>query len=143
MAGLREYLDAKACGVENPLGDRPWLEALITQYAHQSDALLDFVEACFHTVPIRDLHGDEVDGSPHVDLVWQAYAAWAEINVARPLRRRMFEYALQEGVYERSRVPIRGGQMCWRGLRLRDRAELPTMVQATLNLQGWFGQTTT
>lgn len=132
MAGLDEYLDA--VGSEHRLGETPWLDALIKTYAHESEALLDFLEACFTEVDIRDLAGDEDDNSPHVDLVWQAYDAWAQDNVPRPFKRRVFEYALREQGYEKARVPSHGGSMRWRGLTMHPYEDLPTVVQVRVRV---------
>jgi P4 family phage/plasmid primase-like protien len=132
MRGLEDYLDARQAGNERPLGETPWLDALLREYAKGSDPLRDFIEACFQEVEVKELKPGEDDGSPHVDDVWAAYRAWATDNVPRPLKRRTLDYALQEHGFEKQRVPSHGGSMRWRGLTWRSPDDIPHGVKAAV-----------
>jgi len=132
MRGLREYLDARTAGSEQPLGETPWLDALIQEYARDSNALLDFTDACF------DVVDDEVTAeqqSSHVDFVWAAYVAWAQDNVSRPLTRRTFVRAMEECGYVRRRIPAKGGPSFWLGLKIKHSSELPNEVVNALRVR--------
>jgi phage/plasmid-associated DNA primase len=136
MSGLIDYLTDREKGNEQPLGETPWLDALVARYAHESDALLDFLESCFETTDAPPLRGDEDDGSPHTDTVYWAYEIWAQDNVKKEqvLKKRVFAYALEERGFIKARVPSHGGTMRWRGLRWKPREEWPASIQAAVTL---------
>jgi len=132
MRGLIEYLEARDIGVQYPLGETPWLDALIEDYARDSNPLLDFTAACFDFSDEEEMH------SSHVDFVWATYVTWAQDNVGRPLKRRTFERALVESGYVKRRIPAKAGPMCWFGLQVKPSSELPSGIIEILRLR-WPG----
>jgi putative DNA primase/helicase len=98
---------------EGGFGGTPWLDAARSEYALESDPILQFMED-------ELLHVDDVNDSSHVDDVWWTYEnSWGPQNQQRPLKRRALESALKERGLVKSRVPAKGGTMRWVGRRTR------------------------
>jgi putative DNA primase/helicase len=112
---------------EDTLGPTPWLESEIVKYARDSDPIMDFVKSVC-------TEGAEPSESIRPDTIFLAYTAWANEYVARPLKRRAFESALEERGYQRGRFPAKGGPVMWLGLGLLPQEELPTSVAMILGL---------
>jgi putative DNA primase/helicase len=97
------------------LGAMPWLNDARSEYALESDPLLQFIWEQLEQVE------DQEDAS-HVDAVWQHYSlSWGPENQQRPLKRRAFEAALKERGLTKGRGSTGGGFMRWAGYRLRAR----------------------
>jgi putative DNA primase/helicase len=95
------------------LGTTPWLQDAVAKYALTSDATLDFIHDMLIAV-------DEWDMAANTDEMWQAYnLVWAPENVQRPLKRRVFERALEEHGLQRKRGTHGVGPTRWAGFRIR------------------------
>jgi putative DNA primase/helicase len=113
-------------------GETPWLAEVKSRYVRASDALVQFVDECFDGCPESPLE------SAPTQLVWAVYSAWATEFVGKPLPRRTFDSAMEERGHARERWPKKGGRVCFTGIKLKSRDELPECVRAPL-LAGMFG----
>lgn len=98
------------------LGSTPWLDNERREYALASDPILEFIQG-----ELR--HVDTHEESDTCDAVWQHYQlAWAPENVHRPLKRRVFDRALEEQGLVKVRGTGNAGPRRWRGYAI-DRGE--------------------
>lgn len=100
----------------------PWMKSAMEKYIVESDHVWAFVqdelvEIQYIERPGGSLADPNLADSVHVERAWVLYQGWAIENVARPLKRRSFEAALEERGIKKGRWPARSGKKVWLGWR--------------------------
>lgn len=100
----------------------PWMDQAMERYILESDQVWAFVRDCLEDMnlePIKhgSLYDPRYEESILADQAYMLYQVWAVENVPRPLKRRMFDSAMEERGLKKARFPARGGKIRWAGYR--------------------------
>lgn len=108
------------------MSSAPWMQDAMERYIVESDHVWAFVQDVLEAIDYRPIVSGQLadpalESSVHVARCWLLYQGWAIENVARPLKKRNFEAAMEERGLKKGRWPIHNGKMVWLGW-----AEIPS-----------------